>query len=233
MDEFCVFPVPTWSLPRRLPSPPTETEHECVDFPPSPGVTVSHVLGDCAIQHVNEDREVYEALAALGREDESPLGNVTFESFVSALPLGVPYSHAITAGLDGTWGHDASGGSDEPHTDTSSLTGRVQVDTVRDDTDTGERDTEMNLQFSQQVSHRESTRTPTVQAAISQLLKLRVHKDTGTGPGHRGVVSQRIREAMRDFGESSGSGFHRTGHLQQGRYCTYVCSSVCSGGVSC
>jgi hypothetical protein len=38
---------------------------------------------------------------------------------------------------------------------------------------------------------------------------------------------------MRDFGESSGSGFHRTGHLQQGGYCTYVCSSVCSGGVSC
>ena len=67
MDEFCVFPVPTWSLSRRLPSPPTATEHECVDFPPSPGVTVSHVLGDCAIQHVNEDREVYEALAALGR----------------------------------------------------------------------------------------------------------------------------------------------------------------------
>ena len=71
---------------------------------------------------------MYEALTTLGREDESPLGNVTFESFVSALPLGVPYSHAIT----------------------------VQVDTVRDDTDTGERDTEMNLQFSQQVSHRES-----------------------------------------------------------------------------
>ncbi len=90
MDEFCVFPVPTWSLPRRLPSPPTATEHECVDFPPSPGVTVSHVFGDCAIQHVNEDREGYESLEALGREDESPLGNVTFESFVSTLPLGVP-----------------------------------------------------------------------------------------------------------------------------------------------
>ncbi len=99
---------------------------------------------------------MYETLTVLGREDESPLGNVTFESFVSVLPLGVPCSYTVTAELDGMWGHDASGGSDEPHTDTSSLTGRVQVDTVRDDTDTGERDTEMNLQFIQQVSHRES-----------------------------------------------------------------------------
>jgi hypothetical protein len=88
MDEFCEFPVPNCSLPRLLPSPPTATEHECVDFPPPRGATVSHVLGDCVIQHVNEDREVYEALTALGREDESPLGNVTFESFVSSLPLG-------------------------------------------------------------------------------------------------------------------------------------------------
>jgi hypothetical protein len=195
-------------------------------------VTVSHVLGDCEIQHVNEDREVYEELAILGHEDESPLGNVKFESFVSVLPLDVAYSHAITTGLDGTWGHDTSRGSDEPHTDTSSLTGRVQVDTVRDDTNTGERNTEMK-QFSQQVSHRENTSTPPVQVVISKLFKLRVHKDTGTGPGHRGVVSQRIRELMCDFGESSGSGFHQTGHLQQGGYCTYVCSTVCSGGVSC
>ena len=58
-----------------------------------------------SLSHVNEDREVYETLVALGREDESPLGNVTFESFVSALPLGVPYSHSITVTLDGTWGH--------------------------------------------------------------------------------------------------------------------------------
>ncbi len=56
---------------------------------------------------------MYEALTVLGREDESPLGNVTFESFVSALPLGVPYSLSITVGLDGTWGHDESGGSYE------------------------------------------------------------------------------------------------------------------------
>ena len=34
-------------------------------------------------------------------------------------------------------------------------------------------------------------------------MKLRVHKDTGTGPGERGEDSQRIQQAMGDFGKSS------------------------------
>ena len=57
---------------------------------------------------LNEDREVCDTLAALAQEEESPLGNVTFQSLVSVLPVGVPYSHSITVGLDGTWGVDPS-----------------------------------------------------------------------------------------------------------------------------
>ena len=64
---------------------------------------------------------------------------------MSTLPLGVGYSRVITTGLDGMWGHDASGSSDERHGDTSAHTRRVQVATVCEDTDTGERDTQINL----------------------------------------------------------------------------------------
>ena len=105
--------------------------------------------------------------------------------------------------------------------------------TVRDDTSTGECDREINLQFSQQVRHRENMRTPDVQETVTQLMKLRVDQETGTGRGHRGVASERIKEAIRDFGQTCGSVFHPTKHMQRGGQQTYVCATVCSGGVSC
>jgi hypothetical protein len=61
----------------------------------------------------------------------------------------------------------------------------------------------MDLQFSQQVRHRERTRTPTVQETVTKLMSLRVDKDTSTGRGrgHRGMAPECIKEAMREFGE--------------------------------
>ena len=209
MDEFCFFPLPSSS------PPPVAAEE---------GLPL------------NDDGELYAELVALTEVHECPLGNVTFQSLVSELPVGVGYSHAITAGLDGTWEVDPSGGSDGRHGDTSARTESVEVDTVRDDTGTRERDTDMNvdvnMQFSQLVSHREHTRTPVVQEAVTKLMRLRVHQETGTGRGHRGVVSECIKEAMVEFGESSDSLYHLTKHMQHGGQRTYVCSSVCSGGVS-
>ena len=84
-------------------------------------------------------------LTVLEHEEESLLGNVTFESLVSTLPLGVGYSRVITTGLDGMWGHDESGDSHEPHGNTTAHTGGAQVATVHDDTFTGQGDTEMDL----------------------------------------------------------------------------------------
>ena len=92
-------------------------------------------------------------------------------------------------------------------------TGGARVATVRDDTGTGQGDTEMDLQFSQQVRHREKTHTPTVQETVTKLIHLRVEKEKGKGRGHHGVTSQRIKEAIRDFGESSGCVFHQSKHM--------------------
>ena len=111
MDDFRPLSVPVWSFP--------------IDFPSPAGM-----------EHVHEDetpnREVYDALSALEHEEESPLEEATFETLVSTLPLG--YSRAITAGLNGMWGLDVSGGSDERLGDTSVDTGGALVATIRDDT---------------------------------------------------------------------------------------------------
>jgi hypothetical protein len=176
--------------------------------------------GGSGIQHVHEDetlnREVCDALLALQHVAELPLGDVTFESLVSVLPL--DYSRAISVAHDGMWGHGVSGDSHETHGDTSAHTAGAQVATVLDDTDTGTGNTEMDLQFSQQVRHRERTRTPTVQETVTKLMSLRVDKDTGTGRGraHSGVTPERIKTATREFGESSGCVFHQTKHMQKG-----------------
>ena len=92
MDEFCFLPMPPSS-----PLPAAAQE----------GLPL------------NDDRELYAELTALADVHECPLGNVTFQSLVSSLPVGVAYSDAITAGLDGTWEVGPSGGSDGRHTDTT------------------------------------------------------------------------------------------------------------------
>jgi hypothetical protein len=94
------------------------------------------------------------------------------------------------------------------------------------DTDTGERDREINLKFSQQVSHRESTRTSVVQKTVTQLMKLRVDKETGTGRGHSGTTSEHIKEEIRDFGQTCGSVFHTTKHMQKDGQQIYVCATA-------
>ena len=48
--------------------------------------------------------------------------------------------------------------------------GGAQVVTEREDTQTGECDRDINQQFSQQVRHRESTRTPDVQDVVTKLM---------------------------------------------------------------
>ncbi len=150
---------------------------------------------------------MYYALSALAYVQESPLQDVTFKSMVETLPVVLDYSRAIT---DRTWERDTSGGSHGPARDSSTHTGGEEVAVVGDGTSTGERDTRKNQEFSQQVSHRENTRTPVIQQAVWKLLQLCVDKDTGTGPGKRGVVSQQIKEAIRDIGKSSGSALHQT-----------------------
>ena len=69
------------------------------------------------MQHVHKDetlnREVCDVLSTLQHVEESPLGDVTFESLVSTFPL--DYSLAISTVDDGMWGHGASGDSHEPH----------------------------------------------------------------------------------------------------------------------
>jgi hypothetical protein len=168
------------------------------------------------MQYLSEEdnnRDMHDALSALAHVQESPLQDVTFESMVATLPVVLDYSRAIT---DRTWERDTSGDSHGPPRDTSTHTGGEEVVVIGDGTSTGERDTRKNQMFSQEVSHRENTRTPVIQQAVSKLLQVRVDKDTGTGPGQRGVVSQQIKEAIRDFGESSGSALHQTHHLQQG-----------------
>jgi hypothetical protein len=127
----------------------------------------------------------------------------------------------------------ASGGSEARLGDPSADTGGAQVATEREDTRTGECDRDMNLQFSQQVRHRESTRTPDVQDAVTKLMQFRADQEIGTGRGVRGLVSERMKEVMRNFGETCGSVFHPTKHMQRGGQQTYVCTAVCSGGVSC
>ena len=134
---------------------------------------------------------------------------------MSTFPLA--YSSAITVGLNGMWGLDvsesSSGRCDARLGDTSSDTGGVQVATERGDTQTGECDRDINQQFSQQVRHRENTRTPDVQDAFTKLMQFRADKEIGTGRGVRGVSSEHIKEAMRNFGESCGSSFHPTKHM--------------------
>ena len=173
VDEYSVFPRPDWAVPHGLPSPSASVvshslcgsgiQHVILQTDPS--ATMHREPSDgSGMQHVHEDetlnREVCDVLLVLHHVEESPLGDVTFESLVSALPL--DYCRAISVAHDGMWGHGSAGDSHETHGDTSAHTGGEQVDTVRDDTDTGPGNTEMDLQFSQQVRHRECTRTPAV-----------------------------------------------------------------------
>ena len=111
----------------------------------------------------DDNRDVYDALAALAHVQESPLQDVSFESMVATLPVVLDYSRAIT---DRTWERDTSGGSHGAPRDTSTHTGGEEVAVVGDGTSTGERVTRMNQMFSQQVSHRENTRTPVIQQAV-------------------------------------------------------------------
>ena len=66
MDEFCFFPLPSSS------PPPVAAEE---------GLPL------------NDDGELYAELAALAEVHECPLGNVTLQSLVSALPVGVAYNY--------------------------------------------------------------------------------------------------------------------------------------------
>ena len=83
------------------------------------------------------------------------------------MPVVLDYSRAIT---DRTWERDTSGDSHGPPRDTSTHTGGEEVVVIGDGTSTGERDTRKNQMFSQEVSHRENTRTPVIQQAVSKLL---------------------------------------------------------------
>jgi hypothetical protein len=209
MGDFCPFALPSWSFPLPL---------DC----PSPG----------RMEHVHEDEttngDVHDALAALEHDQQSPLEEVSFATQVSTLPLA--YSSAITAGLNEMWGLDvsASGGSDARLGDPSADTGGAQVTTECEDTRTGECDGDINLQFSQQVRHRESTRTPHVQDAVTKLMRFLADQEIGNGRGVRGVAFEHIKEVMRNYGETCGSAFHPTKHMQRVGQQTYVCGTVWS-----
>jgi len=74
MDDFRPLTVPAWSFPLVFPSP-------------------------AGMEHVHEDEtvnwDVYDALAALQHEQQSPLEEVTFETLVSTLPWGMVSSYVV------------------------------------------------------------------------------------------------------------------------------------------
>jgi hypothetical protein len=90
----------------------------------------------------------------------------------------------------------------------------------------------ISQEFMEDVQRREMNRSADVSSAVRTLTDLIFPKDPHNGPTGAGASMQ---QAMQECGSKSGNAMHLSRHcgLQGGGKKTYVCCSLCGGGVSC
>ena len=171
-----------------------------------------------------------------------PLEENSFRTMVSNLTGWCPgYSSAVTTGLETDMSDSRESGSSTTSHDPVPVPVGVDTADSRAGGALGSPDGDLVLrrdahpileEFMDAVQRREMNRSADVSAAVRTLTGLSFPQDPHKGP--TGAAAS-MKQAMHEFGSKSGNVMHLTKHcgLQTGGKKTYVCYSVCGGGVSC
>ena len=171
-----------------------------------------------------------------------PLEENSFRTMVSNLTGWCPgYSFAVTTGLETDMDDVGVAGSSQSTTLHDLVPTGNDTANSRTVGESGSRDGDLVLrrdthpileEFMDVVQRREMNRSADVSAAVLTLTDLSFPQDPHKGP--TGAAAS-MKQVIHEFGSKSGNAMHLTKHcgLQVGGKKTYVCSSVCGGGVSC